>query len=525
VSGRLQQLNVDLGSPVQEGQVIAELSSGTLEAQLRQAQANLRNSEARLAALEAGIEPDRASAQSQLEAARASLERLVNPSPLDLQAAAGAADRAHADLETARTELRRLENPSESQLATARAAVAAAEGRLSRAQVAVNQAISTRLASVEDPVPSQVRRRWEMMLISRLHQQERVALLRNLQETYGLELTASEVVAALRSIEQNQVNISALMASIEDESSIPQQIREALWEEASAQSALADAQAGLRQLVDPDQDTLALAQHRVDAARGSLEAASAELELLQNPTNAAIAAATAEVAQAQRALALTQDDRVAHDVAAAQAEVERSRAGVDLANEQMSDTRIVAPFDGLVSRRWLSPGALVSPQTPIVTVSSLETVVSVQVEETAVSWLEEGQQVTLTSPILPGQRLEMVVDRVSPAGDQRDHTFVVQFRPVEDVPALRPGMSGQVMVETSREQSVLVPRQAVVYRNNRPVVFVVRDGIAHLQEVTLGNSGDEAMEIASGIQPGDQVVVSGQERLRHGDPVNVETPG
>ena len=72
----------------QIGQVIAELRHGTLDAQLQRAQAMLTNAQARLAAVRAEIEPNRIMAQAQVDAARARLEQLTDPSQLDLQAAA-----------------------------------------------------------------------------------------------------------------------------------------------------------------------------------------------------------------------------------------------------------------------------------------------------------------------------------------------------------------------------------------------------------------------------------------------------
>jgi multidrug efflux pump subunit AcrA (membrane-fusion protein) len=80
-TGRIQQLKVDVGSEVQEDQVIAVLSHGTLDAELQQAQTTLLNAEAQLAKLRAGVGPNRIEAQARVDAARARLEQLIIPSP------------------------------------------------------------------------------------------------------------------------------------------------------------------------------------------------------------------------------------------------------------------------------------------------------------------------------------------------------------------------------------------------------------------------------------------------------------
>jgi RND family efflux transporter MFP subunit len=225
---------------------------------------------------------------------------------------------------------------------------------------------------------------------------------------------------------------------------------------------------------------VALARHHVNAAQASLDAAIAELDLLKNPTLADLAAARAEVTEAEQARSLTQNDHVGHDIAAAQTIVYQAQAEVDLVNQQLSDTQIQAPFNGFVTRRWLSPGGGVSPQTPIVTVSSKEIVVSVQVEEASINALQQGQPVNLTTPVFPGCQLEMHVDRISPSGSQQANTFSVQLSPAEIPAGLRPGMSGEVSVETQIEKVVLVPKQAVLYREDGATLFVVQDGRAYL---------------------------------------------
>lgn len=144
-TGRIQQLNVDVGSEVREGQLIAELGHETLDAELQQAQAALRNAEANLARLRSEVEPNRTAAQARADAAKARLEQLLSPSPRDLEVAASAVNKAQAELEAARTELDQLEDPTDAQIVAAQAAVAKAESELSQAQVGVNQAIDEKL--------------------------------------------------------------------------------------------------------------------------------------------------------------------------------------------------------------------------------------------------------------------------------------------------------------------------------------------------------------------------------------------
>jgi membrane fusion protein (multidrug efflux system) len=194
---------------------------------------------------------------------------------------------------------------------------------------------------------------------------------------------------------------------------------------------------------------------------------------------------------------------------------------VNLVNQQLAELRVVATFDGFITQRWLSPGALATPQTPIVTLVGKDVVVSLRVEESRVSSLQLGQPVTFTSPAAP-DRLELRVERIAPAGDDKAHTFLVQMVPSPSAQTLKPGTSGRVSILTGRQDAVLVPREAVLHRDGQPFVFVVQDGKARLQKVNAGLTDEKNTEIRSGVKGGDQVVTAGQNLVKDGDRVAVE---
>jgi len=257
-------------------------------------------------------------------------------------------------------------------------------------------------------------------------------------------------------------------------------------------------------------------KYEVDAAQAALEAASNQLSILTSPRPAELAAARAAVVAAEQSLVLTQGENAQHRIQAAQAKVSQIQ-------QQLTETRVLAPFDGVVTRIWLSVGAIASPRpkTPVATIASKGVLVSLRVAETGVGFFHEGQTVGFTSPGLPVQRLDLQVDLVAPAGEQDAHTFLVQMSPTGSVPGLKPGLSGQVSISAQREGAVLVPKEAVRRLEGRFSLFIVRDGQARLVEVERGLSDDKNMEILSGVQPEDLVVVSGQNLLNDATPVTV----
>ena len=285
---------------------------------------------------------------------------------------------------------------------------------------------------------------------------------------------------------------------------------------AIAQAALDAAKANQAELQNPSADVVTKAHHTVDAARAAVDAASARFNRLKSPTAATEAAARAAVASAEQALALSEQSQAQHVIDAAQAKVSQIE-------ERIAETRIVAPFDGYVTKVWVSGGAttIINRATPVVSIVSKNVLVYIQVEETVVGSIEPGQELQFLSPALPGQMVNLKIDNISPAGEQMAHTFTVQLSPVASASALNPGMSGQVFIRIQHDQVLLVPKQAVQRKGTQSTVFVVQDGQARQVQVHLGLIDRKSAEILGGVSPGDEVVVQGQNLLTEAAPVTI----
>ncbi len=670
-TGRVRLLSVEVGSQVNKGQIIAELTNVTLESQLQQAQAELREAQARLASAQATLGPKQAktlahleaaiaakeqltnpstanlqaaqsgvstaqskldsaglklelikspsasdiqaaesamaTAQSNLDSANTRLNQLLNPSASDLQTAQGKVATARSKLANKKTQLEQLLNPSTAALAAAQEAVSDAHSRLSGAQVTVNNAISDALAAgtfaqitlnreqvrVYDVIVAAVdagtfelvlTRLWDDLLTARLGEQADVAILLN--PALSSTLAQDELDDVNQSINNYRLSIAAHLSDIISSSVIPEDVNSPMLAENSAQSALDTAQEELKELQNPGQNiigvarndvaveqaaldsalanleeiqnagentialaqnevakaiaalesaktdlaelgnpsktSVALAQAEVESAQASLDAARANLTLLENPNKSDLAAAESLVAAAREGYAVTQPPLSEYTLQVAQAAVDKAQAKIGLASQQVEELKILAPFDGVVTRRLLAPGAMASPQTPVATLASSQVVVVLRVEETSINYLAIGQSVAFSSPALPGRELALVVDRIAPAGDQQSFTFLVMLNPTSGHPELKPGMSGQVAITTRLEDAVLVPKKAIILQVGQPALFVVEDNTARLKLVGVGLSDEINVEIRTGITPGDQVVVSGHNLLSEGDPVAVE---
>ncbi|MCS6892335.1 MAG: efflux RND transporter periplasmic adaptor subunit [Rhodovarius sp.] len=228
--------------------------------------------------------------------------------------------------------------------------------------------------------------------------------------------------------------------------------------------------------------------------------------------------------QLQRARALPAGQAVA------QAQIDRLDAALRQAEgrvrqfqARLEELRITAPFSGRVGLRTVSIGALIQPGTLITTLDDTSRVrVEFSVPEIFIARVRPGSQVTATSVAYGARRFEgrvTVADtRIDPA--TRTLRLVSEFDNPDD--ALKPGMflNVQIVLET-REQALLVPEEALDPVGDRNFLYVVRQGRAARQEVQVGQRLAGEVEITRGIEPTDQVVVRGLQRLRPNAPVRV----
>jgi membrane fusion protein (multidrug efflux system) len=208
-------------------------------------------------------------------------------------------------------------------------------------------------------------------------------------------------------------------------------------------------------------------------------------------------------------------------------EYENARAGADLQRYQLREATIRSPIAGVVAVRHIKVGHNLTANAAAFEVkraARLEAILNVPERELA--RLAVGQQARVSVDARPQQPTPGVVSRISPAVDAGSGTFRVTVALDNADGALKAGMFARVGVLVDRrEGTLLVPREAVVRRNQQASVFVVRDGTAVQQVVETGYATDSAIEILAGVRVGEPVVTLGQGSLRDGAAVRVVDAG
>lgn len=218
---------------------------------------------------------------------------------------------------------------------------------------------------------------------------------------------------------------------------------------------------------------------------------------------------------------VAQNASSAADLERAEAQARGTEAQYQLQSIRLERTTVRAPFAGLVGRRAVSLGDYVSQATPLITLQTINPQrATFQVPERYAQSLRVGQRVSFRVGAIPGREFDAEVDFVDPVVQLPGRTILVKARAPNDRRLLQAGMFIEARLVTAvRPKAVVVPEDAIVPLQGAAFVWVVAEGKAVRRQVGIGVRTPGFVEIASGVDAGEQVVVGGQERLFPGAPV------
>lgn len=237
---------------------------------------------------------------------------------------------------------------------------------------------------------------------------------------------------------------------------------------------------------------------RVNAStQEALEQARSALQLAESSYQSAMAQAKATAPQGS-------DSRMAL------AAVEQSHGVLAAAEAKLAQFRITAPMAARVIQRRVEPGDGMQPGTPLLVLASLDAPrARVQVDEKYLSLMREGLVARVSADAYPGRPFDAKVERIAPAVNQERGSIEVQLIIAEAPPFLRFDMSASVEIITnSAEGALMLPIEAVQSAaTEQAFVYIVEKGKVEKRAITLGLRGDTVVEIASGLNPDDTVLV------------------
>jgi multidrug efflux pump subunit AcrA (membrane-fusion protein) len=240
-----------------------------------------------------------------------------------------------------------------------------------------------------------------------------------------------------------------------------------------------------------------------------------------------LAVAEAELSAAREALEMLQAGPTPTEIAVQSAAVEEAAARLNLAKAHLAECTINAPFDGTITNVHVRPGDLATPRSPLLEMYAPQSlVIRFAVPETHGAVMRSAVRATVTLDALSGRTFSAEVIRVYPQLDAEMRTRTVEAKLTEPAEII-PHMFARLSIELQRaEDAVVLPAESVMTSpSGGHFVFVVERGTAHRRDVKLGLQQEETVQVISGIEPGERVVVAGQAALRNGQPVRVAGEG
>ncbi len=472
VAGRLARLLVQEGTRVSAGTLLAEIDPTEINSQVAQYRAQLAGARARLTQAQHGV-----SYQSEQTTS-------------GVQVAAQALASAQLRLRVAQEESAAQPQLTDSDVEQCKASLQSAIDALNLAKTATHpQAVVVAQSGYEDAKASAEN------AARNVQRQERL-LAKGFASEQTVDAARTELAAANARLDQAKKKLEL----------VSEQNR---LELAGAEGRVAEARATLRR-AEANRTAIAIKAHEAEVAKSAVEQAKAQLASARSSTQ--------------------QDNMRKDDVDQAKSTVVQLENQLREIEVRQYDTRLVAPMTGVVTRRYVEQGELItsgvstfSSGTPVLQIADLSRMlVKMTVNEVDVHKIRTGLPVEINVDGAKGVPFKGHVSKVAPAAgsatDQSGGTAVIKFAVEVEVDhpdgRLRPGMSARCTIVIARRANVLrVPKQCVIRDKGKTTVNILTvtkqqgKDVENVtpREVTVGLEGDTHAEILSGLKAGEKV--------------------
>ena len=253
---------------------------------------------------------------------------------------------------------------------------------------------------------------------------------------------------------------------------------------------------------------------KIGEASFNLGIAQLQMDSLSSANQGQIGAAYAKALQAEAQLEQVKAGPRQVDIDRAQVAVEQAQLKLDEAATAHSRMRLVAPYDGIVSRVYIEAGSIGAPNVPIIELTSVASLYMLaEVDEVDIDQVKVGMPARVQLDALPNTLLDGAIDQIAVLGQDNEGIVSYDVKVVLNNldPRVRHGMTSEAAVVVQEQQDVLVvPNQFIRLdrRNNQAFVNVQReDGTQEEIEIQLGLQGQDNSEVVSGLNEGTVIAL------------------
>ena len=210
----------------------------------------------------------------------------------------------------------------------------------------------------------------------------------------------------------------------------------------------------------------------------------------------------------------------------ARAQVAQMKADLGLAEKRYADSHVLAPFDGVVTKKMLHVGEVSSvygynwETLEVMDLSHIK--IECDIAEKWRTFIAPGMTALIKVDAFPNEEFNGTITIITPLVDPHQRTFRIKIIIPNETKRLTAGMFARIKIAIeNKQESIIVPMDDILQTPEGHFVFLVRDGKARRRQIELGIVEGKKAEVLSGLQPGDMVVTAGSHRLQDGTPVEV----
>jgi RND family efflux transporter MFP subunit len=212
-----------------------------------------------------------------------------------------------------------------------------------------------------------------------------------------------------------------------------------------------------------------------------------------------------------------------HDLEEARVGLKKAEANLITARKALRDTKIKAPISGIVNKRMVENGEFLAGGMPVCEIVNTATLkIWIKVPEKDIFKLSKGQTAEITIPAVPGETFS---GKVNAMGEKADNSMKFDVEILLNNQGgkqhLKAGLFCEVCIPVEATPAILIDKTALVGSMKNPSVFIPEGNLAVKKAIVVNESDDRHIEVLSGLKVGEQVIISGQLNLNHGDRIKI----
>jgi membrane fusion protein (multidrug efflux system) len=254
-----------------------------------------------------------------------------------------------------------------------------------------------------------------------------------------------------------------------------------------------------------------LAEVELEAKKGQMKAAEANLNFKRGEL------AKFEDLFKKEAVSESELARASYEAAQAEYGLIASATEMEASKFKKEQRSLKAPFSGVIAKVYMEPGEVVSPNSNKIVrlIGCKELEADIELGEKLFHVVKQGQPAVMTVDSVPNRKLSGTLEKVGKEINARNRTFSVKVRVHEPDQLFRPGMFVRAEIDVSKAlEAVWIPESALFRsKMGAEMVYVVKDKVAISRSVRLGRRETGKVHVLDGVNPGDVIIVDGQDRV------------